>query len=330
MSQDWEVAEQVVTMIERHLSPNAKVKRNQHLPVLGSASKRTRQCDVVVTSGIAPRQTISIVEVQKRQSRPSINEFNGWVEKMREVGAQHLICVSQMGFPSSIEEKADQHGPTIRLVTLQQLAQENWPLESVCCSPELEVVRYERLLGIHMEGHHLFRMDPKNPNPNEAPDPHAKIFQLTDGRLLSATDLVDWHLFSNPKNISELPKGQLFNLGVRFQWNWDEALRVQDFGETWVPIKNLLIQIRLHIRKVPLEWNMSAYEQRGWGDAAWMLRGRAKLGKDTFDVVVPMTRSSPGSYLMGHPTVLGNLDAFFALGDSGIKAHRFSDEQQVS
>jgi len=137
---DWQLQEKVVALLERHIANSASVRRNVHLPVLKSASGRTRQCDVVVVEGKEPRTTISIVEVQKRQSKPDINEFNGWVEKMREVGAQHLICVSSADFPKSIHEKSDEIGPTVRLLTLRQLEQGQWPIPPTICSDELEVV----------------------------------------------------------------------------------------------------------------------------------------------------------------------------------------------
>ena len=123
--QDWKTQEKVVTIIERHLGQGAKVRRNVHLPVLESKIGRTRQCDIVIEEGTEPRQTISIVEVQKRGKKPEINEFGGWVKKMREVGAQHLICVSELGFPRSIKEEADLIGPTVRLLTLKKIEEDN-------------------------------------------------------------------------------------------------------------------------------------------------------------------------------------------------------------
>lgn len=40
---------------------------------------------------------------------------------MQEVGAQHLICVSTRGYPSSIIEEANRIGPTVRLLTLKEI-----------------------------------------------------------------------------------------------------------------------------------------------------------------------------------------------------------------
>jgi len=117
---DWKSSEEIAAILEKALVPTAKVEHNVRLPVMGKS--RSRQCDVVITYGKHPRQTIAIVEVQKRRRKPDINTFHGWVQKMREVGAQHLICVSALGYPRSIvDEVQTQHGPTVRLLTLEEL-----------------------------------------------------------------------------------------------------------------------------------------------------------------------------------------------------------------
>ena len=39
---------------------------------------------------------------------------------MQKVGAQHLICVSNIAFPTSIVNEAKKHGNTIRLVVFEE------------------------------------------------------------------------------------------------------------------------------------------------------------------------------------------------------------------
>lgn len=118
----WRLVERIAAQLEKALTPYATVEHNVRLPVLGT--KRKRQCDIVIKYGDAPRQTIAIAEVQKRKSKPDITTFHGWIEKMRQVGAQHLICVSARGYPKSIiEEVMTRHGPTVRLLTLKELQQ---------------------------------------------------------------------------------------------------------------------------------------------------------------------------------------------------------------
>lgn len=123
-SSDWKRAEHIAALLEKMLSPDAKVQHNIFLPVVGRSDRKPRQCDVVVTYGKEPRTSVAIVEVQKRNRKPDINTFHGWVAKMQEVGAQQLICVSEHGYPKSIiDEVALRIGPTVKLMTLRQLEQ---------------------------------------------------------------------------------------------------------------------------------------------------------------------------------------------------------------
>ncbi len=124
---DWKQREKVVSLIEKAISPNAKVDHNVWLPDLtGSSSKR--QFDVVIWAGEPPRETITVVEVQERDAQFDILTFDGLVTKMVKVGAQHLICVSSQPFPKSIIKEAEKRGPTVRLITMSQLEAGRWPV----------------------------------------------------------------------------------------------------------------------------------------------------------------------------------------------------------
>lgn len=48
---------------------------------------------------------------------------------MKQVGAQHLICVSKRGFTDSAKQDAMARGPTVRLMTLKQLEEGVGPLQ---------------------------------------------------------------------------------------------------------------------------------------------------------------------------------------------------------
>ena len=123
---DWKLVEEVAALLEKSITPSAKVELNVKLPVIGKS--RRRQCDVVITWGEEPRQITAIVEVQKRNRKPDLNTFHGWYNKMQEVGAQFLICVSMKGYPKSIvDEVKTRFGPTVRLLTLSQLQEPKIP-----------------------------------------------------------------------------------------------------------------------------------------------------------------------------------------------------------
>lgn len=137
----WKTVERIVKLLEQTLALNAKVESNVMLPVLTSNIGAKRQCDVVVWSGESPRETITIVEVQDRKRKVDVNTFDGWCTKLVEVGAQHLICVSRIGFSERVKEKALQRGPTIRLVKLEELKEDQWPTGIIDnCIPYLQVL----------------------------------------------------------------------------------------------------------------------------------------------------------------------------------------------
>lgn len=131
MSKPCDDLEKIVEIIERSTSPTARIEQNVFLPILTSTQGHTAQCDIVIRNGPAHRETLTIVEVQDRNSKVDINTFRGWLGKIDDVGAQHLICVSRKDFASSIKEKATQSGSKIFLVTLKDLTPESIPLDFI-------------------------------------------------------------------------------------------------------------------------------------------------------------------------------------------------------
>src|SRR5882757_4539567 len=89
---DGKYFEKIVHLLEQSLDPESKVEHDVKLPILHSPSGETAQCDIVITSGKKPRETLTLIEVQDRSSKVKPNDFRGWLKKVEEVGAQHLIC----------------------------------------------------------------------------------------------------------------------------------------------------------------------------------------------------------------------------------------------
>ena len=118
---DGKYLEHLVKLIEKSLDPSATVKHDVKMPILKSPSGLTAQCDIVIWQGKPPRETITIIEVQDRNRPVEINDFRGWKQKLKDVGAQHLICVSNHEFPPSIKEQVDLSGNTIRLIRIDTL-----------------------------------------------------------------------------------------------------------------------------------------------------------------------------------------------------------------
>lgn len=135
MANDGKRYEELVHMIESSIAPDSIIEHDVNLPILNSTSGATTQCDIVIRSGPASRQTITIVEVQDRATKVKPNDFRGWKQKREDVGAQHLICVSRQEFPASIKEQAQLSGNSIMLVTLKEGVPDDFPND---------LIRYKR------------------------------------------------------------------------------------------------------------------------------------------------------------------------------------------
>jgi hypothetical protein len=128
MYNDGKYLEKLVHVIEQSIAPDSIVEHNVSLPIIGSKIGAAAQCDIVIRTGKKPRETITIIEVQDRNKPVDINDFRGWQQKLTDVGAQHLYCVSTKEFPGSIKEKAALSGNTIKLITLKELHENEIPI----------------------------------------------------------------------------------------------------------------------------------------------------------------------------------------------------------
>lgn len=122
--------ERVVQLIHASIEADSIVKQDVRLPVIKghNKNKRWRQCDVVITSGPPYRRTITIFEVQDRNKKVEINDFKGWLGKLDDVGAQHLVCVSRFEFPESIKDEASELGGKVKLITIKDAEPDELPL----------------------------------------------------------------------------------------------------------------------------------------------------------------------------------------------------------
>ena len=171
----WKTVEKVVALLEKSLAPEARVRHNVKLPCLTTGHEE--QCDVVIEMGQEPRVTRTIVEVQKRNERVKPNEFRGWCQKLRDVGANRLICVSAKPFPRSIKDKvAKELGPTVLLVRLEALEAKQWPFQIVNNAMKVYKSKVEVDSTI-------------KPNPLLIFHPDQNPFQEYTGELFSAASL---------------------------------------------------------------------------------------------------------------------------------------------
>lgn len=131
MSKSGDDLEKIVELIERSISPGSIIRQNVMLPVLNSQVGRTRQCDVVIESGPEFRRSMTIVEVQDRKSQVNIGAFNDWLQKLDDVGANCLICISRNEFPESVKEIARFHGQRVLLINLKEAMPDSLPLNFI-------------------------------------------------------------------------------------------------------------------------------------------------------------------------------------------------------
>lgn len=122
--------EKIVALLESKLNPNAEYKLNEMLPDLGNLPHK-RECDIVIIENISHRPTITIVEVQDRETKTSIGDFTNFCEKKDAVGAHRLIVVSRQPFTQSIVDKAKKKGPTVQLININNINASTFEVGSV-------------------------------------------------------------------------------------------------------------------------------------------------------------------------------------------------------
>jgi hypothetical protein len=320
----WKIIERAVAALEKCIDPAAKVAWNVRLPVLGEKSGRTRECDVVVQIGEEPRVTTSIVEVQDRKSKPTLNDFGGWLLKMKEVGAQHLICISKAGFPRSIVDKAAAIGPSVRLMTLQSLEKKGIDL------PRLK----ETISKVHFRPRSLDMWleiaIEKNTKEESSPPPlDSKVFRICGGPEVSINDLIDNYLFCSPRAINDLPVGDNIPLSIHYDFasrgEVEFRLEFKDSSGNWIRLKTLQIEILVSHHKKQGKFESLCYEQVGWGEIGWILKGVVGEGSESLEVIIPVRTLDDGFYSYGYPVAIGKPEAIVSIGQLGFRATKSFD-----
>jgi hypothetical protein len=291
MNYDWIIFEKIVHLIERSISPDSVVKHNVNLPVIGSPSGRTRQCDVVIWSGQKPRETITIVEVQKRKSKLNINTFGGWLEKLEEVGAQYLICVSRHDFPTSIKEKAVGLGSTVRLITLKELNTESIPININFTHSDFDLKKVNKFkltfsnseieeLGIR----DVLEKDIKD-NPNS--DVNENFLSLDKNKLVSMYLLCRDH-FVRPDGESEGEGRMIFD--------------IKESPELYIKFEDHFLRVGLDCKflwtykKTEIPISVLTYEQNEAGVLAWVAEVSYECRAGLISTKFPIVKKRDGQY----------------------------------
>lgn len=291
MANDGKYLEHLVHLIEKSINSDARVEHDVKLPVITSTIGATRQCDIVITQGKPPRQTVTIIEVQDRGSKPSRNDFGGWMEKLQEVGAQHLICVSREGFSASVIEKAAQSGSTVRLIELKEIGEDQIPLDFFSYSHIISDFDIKKVGGIEF---HAKKEDFEN-------------YQAGERLDLEIMTLYDPIFSEDGENIISLYQLIRNNFPVqsgKTSGNSQLSLPIDENQNVFLIIDGQLIKIRF---KVEFEWisevyefpvNMMSYTQNGHGVLAWILEGEQKTERGTWKFRMPVEQREDGNFLI--------------------------------
>lgn len=280
---NWKFTEYLVQLIEKSIDPDSTVEHNVFLPDLTSSTGTTRQCDIIIRKGVPSRETITLVEVQDRDSKVDLNTFQGWVTKMRDVGAQHLICVSRAGFPESIKEKAKQSGKTIQLVTLSKADFERIPLnifglEINYTDSKFTILSIPKIRFPHgMSYYALPRLNSDD-----------KVFKTHESEtLVSIDDLIKKHILENGLN-KDCRKSVSFP---------------QKPNKLFIHVQDKFLKIsftcifKLEITKYQnKEVQIYGYEQNEDDTLAWILEGELRVGEKSVAVKIPAIPQKDGTF----------------------------------
>jgi hypothetical protein len=287
-----QLLERAVAVLEKFLAPDAFVEHNIRLPELVTGT--LRQCDVVIRAGKAPRQTLTIVEAQDRGRNVELSDYEGWCQKREKLGAQHLICVSTNGFPTSVQRDAALRGDTIRLMTL---------LETNVFPPFFSAREMNLEMQVLAHRDATIIWDRQVPSEFLSARCDSKIFQA-DGHagLISIMDIAD----------REWLKGRALDVSVEHQTSEKFTRKYRlDLASSnpslWLPTaqgKIPLLEaaitdtVDVHREMIPI--NPLAYEQIGWqGTLAWVFIGTGRYEGHELGIRIPVSNGVGGHFRIG-------------------------------
>ena len=308
--------ERVVALLEKSLSPDARVFHNVKLPCLTTG--HSEQCDVVVEMGQVPRVIRTIVEVQKRNERVKPNDFRGWCQKMRDVGANRLICVSAKPFPRSIKDKvAKELGPTVLLVLLKALEANQWPFQIVNHSIKVlkPIVKVKSDIG---------------PNPLLLFNPHNNPFaEFTDELLPSSSfgnviqregkadllpiqNLIDESL----SLINERPELNRLREGIHtVELRWRPQGTSLCLNGRVAPIQEVRVVVTIEYSALLLPFEVLSYTQEGHDTLAWLVRASGRMDDQRVEIQFTLVPRADGGFSVSFPQVSGfDAGGFLTLG----------------
>lgn len=281
--------ERIVEIIERSISPEARIEQNVFLPVLGSHMGHTRQCDIVIRSGTPQRETVTIVEVQDRNSQVDINTYSGWLVKLEDVGAQHLICVSRKDFPSSVKEKVSQSGSRVFLITLKELTVDRVPLEFISFIFQYRHIDIKNIKNIRpfVAPGQIAKLGLKNMSLNFSD----KVWSLDGINQISLVDVC-----KSKVSIDEMQLGrQEYVEGAGgLSFSLDDPVFFSGSGELIRVGLDCEFEWGFEYAEIPM--SVASYEQDNHGALAWLFEVVHKSRSGVISIKLPVVKLEDGNY----------------------------------
>jgi hypothetical protein len=301
----WAQTERVVELLERSLDELARVVRDVKLPNL--ATGHPEQFDVVIESGQAPRISRTIVEVQDRTRPVEVNTFRGWCEKMRQVGANRLLCVSAHPFPQSIKDSvAKEHGPRVLLVRLEALEAQQWPFQIF--NNAMRVYNPTIRLDTSDKRNPLFSF-PADQNPfteflqssihSQGSD--RRIQREGQAELSALGEIIDEGIrrLNQDPNMLRLPEG---DHKVTVEWH-PRDLRFCFNGQS-APIQTITVTYCVGIEAMNFPFEISSYAQEGQ-TLAWVARASGKIDGEDAEIRFTLIPDANGCFRFSHAQLCG-------------------------
>lgn len=284
---DWLSTEKLVKLIEKSISPDSIVEHNVYLLDLTSLNNKKRQCDIVITTGTKNRQTRTIVEVQNRKSKFNITFFHGLLQKMKDVGAQHLICVSTIGFSKTIIEKVRLLGGTVRLITLTKHDTSNLPIDFV-----------QLIVNQYSSGYYLDELPKITFFENSG-----ELIPLAEIRfIVSALPDKEFEISELAQRFVELLKPQKSGIYIMSFPNVDSTLKIR-YNDRFFDVQKFSWNINIEVTKHEIPIEAYSYDQLDSGSIAWVLEGRTKINGKNKLIRMPVVSGPHNTFSINKITI---------------------------
>jgi hypothetical protein len=278
---DGKYLEKLIALIEKSITPDARIEHDVQMPLLNSQNGSTTQCDIVIWSGKKPRETITIIEVQDRTSKIKPNDFRGWQKKLDEIGAQHLICVSRKPFPKSIKENALQSGNKIFLMNIINQMPDQLPLTMLKSNFAYRHFELKSFKNLNIE-YSIGELEKKSLTKEmvfkDTTNLNEKCYSLDLANLVSLYDIC----YMKTEFIEQTQEQNRF---VEFKLTEEPKIYIYKYNQ-FINI-GLNFEFEYFLEFIPIPLNVMTYEQNG-EILAWMLESSYDLPIGKTELKVPI------------------------------------------